>query len=44
MLKVENLRVTVGDREILKGVNISVDNEGFHVIMAPTVLENPPSR
>lgn len=35
MLKVENLRVTVGDREILKGVNISVDNEGFHVIMGP---------
>ncbi|NJE42257.1 Fe-S cluster assembly ATPase SufC [Thermococcus sp. GR6] len=35
MLNVENLKVAVGGKEILKGVNISVGDGEFHVIMGP---------
>ncbi|WP_457743020.1 Fe-S cluster assembly ATPase SufC [Thermococcus sp.] len=35
MLKVENLRVSVENREILKGVNLEVLPGEFHVIMGP---------
>jgi len=35
MLKVENLRVKVEDREILKGINFTVDNGELHVVMGP---------
>ena len=35
MLKVENLHVSVGDKEILKGVDLEVKPGEFHVIMGP---------
>ncbi len=35
MLKVENLHVTVENREILKGVNLEVKPGEFHVVMGP---------
>ena len=35
MLKAENLRVKVEDKEILKGINLIVDNGELHVVMGP---------
>ncbi len=35
MLKVENLHVSVGDKEILKGVDLEVKLSEFHVVMGP---------
>ncbi|WP_297419084.1 Fe-S cluster assembly ATPase SufC [Thermococcus sp.] len=35
MLKVENLHVSVEDKEILKGVDLSVGQGEFHVVMGP---------
>jgi len=35
MLKVENLRVKVTDKEILKGVNLEVGEGELHVVMGP---------
>lgn len=35
MLKVENLHVSVEDKEILRGVDLEVNPGEFHVIMGP---------
>jgi len=35
MLKAENLRVKVEDKEILKGINLIVDDGELHVVMGP---------
>ncbi len=35
MLKVDNLHVTVENREILKGVNLDISPKKFHVVMGP---------
>ena len=35
MLKVDNLKVTVEDKDILRGVNLNVGEKEFHVIMGP---------
>ena len=35
MLKVENLHATVGDKEILKGINLEVKAGEVHAIMGP---------
>ncbi|AFK22777.1 Fe-S cluster assembly ATPase SufC [Pyrococcus sp. ST04] len=35
MLKVENLHVSAGGKEILKGVNLTVNPGEFHIIMGP---------
>ena len=35
MLKAENLKVKVEDEEILKGINLIVDNGELHVVMGP---------
>ena len=35
MLKVDNLHVTVENREILKGVNLDINPKKFHVVMGP---------
>ena len=36
MLKVENLHASVGDKEILKGINLTVKAGEVHAIMGPT--------
>ncbi|ALV63492.1 Iron-sulfur cluster assembly ATPase protein SufC [Thermococcus sp. 2319x1] len=35
MLKVDNLRVKVEDKEILKGISLTVDDGELHVVMGP---------
>jgi len=35
MLKIKNLQVSVGGKEILKGVDLSVKQGEVHVIMGP---------
>ena len=35
MLKVENLHASVGDKEILKGINLEVKAGEVHAIMGP---------
>ena len=35
MLKIENLKVKVGDKEILKGVNLDIKPGEVHAIMGP---------
>ena len=35
MLKIENLKVAVGNTEILKGVNLTVNEGEVHAIMGP---------
>lgn len=35
MLKVENLHVNVGEKEILRGVNLEIKPGEFHVVMGP---------
>src|ERR687890_2173879 len=35
MLQVKNLKVRVEDREILKGINLTVNNGEVHAIMGP---------
>ena len=35
MLKIENLHVTVGGKEVLKGLNLTVDQGQVHAIMGP---------
>ncbi|USH00169.1 Fe-S cluster assembly ATPase SufC [Thermococcus argininiproducens] len=35
MLKAENLKVKVEDKEILKGINLTVDDGELHVVMGP---------
>lgn len=35
LLEVKNLYVSVGDKEILHGVNLSVDRDETHVLMGP---------
>ncbi|MBQ1174531.1 MAG: ATP-binding cassette domain-containing protein, partial [Alistipes sp.] len=35
MLKVENLHAKVGDKEILKGINLEVKAGEVHAIMGP---------
>ena len=35
MLKIENLHVTIKEREILKGVNLEVKAGEVHAIMGP---------
>ena len=35
LLKVENLHVSVGDKEILHGVDLTVGRDEIHVLMGP---------
>lgn len=35
MLKIENLHASIGDKEILKGINLTVDKGEVHAIMGP---------
>ncbi len=35
LLKIENLRASIGDKEILKGLNLSVNKGEIHAIMGP---------
>ena len=35
MLKVENLKVSIGEVQILRGVNIEVPSGELHAIMGP---------
>lgn len=35
ILKIKNLHVSINDREIIKGVNITIKENEFHVIMGP---------
>lgn len=35
MLKVENLHVNVSDREILRGVDLAINDGELHVVMGP---------
>ena len=35
MLKIENLHASIGDKEILKGINLTVGKGEVHAIMGP---------
>ena len=35
MLKIENLHASIGDKEILKGINLTVGKGEIHAIMGP---------
>ena len=35
MLKIENLHANIGDKEILKGINLTVGKGEIHAIMGP---------
>ena len=35
MLKIENLHASIGDKEILKGISLTVNKGEIHAIMGP---------
>ena len=41
MLEVKNLHARIGDKEILKGINLTIGDGEVHAIMGPTDQENP---
>ena len=43
-LEIRGLRVSVEDKEILQGVDLSVSSGETHAIMGPTVPGSRPSR
>lgn len=40
MLEVRNLHAKIGDKEILRGINLTIKDGETHAIMFPMVLES----
>ena len=40
-LKIENLHVSVGEKEILKGINLTINTGETHAIMGPNGSRRP---
>ena len=43
MLKIENLKASIGEVEILKGVDLEIKPGELHAVMGPCLLYTSPS-